>query len=132
MSRAALNRQLQVRARTGTLALSLDPFLVLDGVEPQEECGADGALGLPLHGNARTLNLEMSLATNIVSSAYFKFELLELCTLDEWLAEAARAVTHVLPWEPGMSARTPSGPAPRGPAMAAPSSEPPCRRCATV
>jgi len=106
MSRAALNRSLRQRQKDGTLELSADPFSILIGIEPQEE--ASGDRGLRIHGSERTFNIEEVLASSIVSHEYFRFTLLDFTTLDEWLVEADRVVTHVQPFEPGMDRKTPS------------------------
>lgn len=54
------------------------------------------------------MNMEGPLASNIVISKYFKFTLLPMSSLTEWLEEAEAAVQHVQAWEPGVSSRTPS------------------------
>lgn len=106
MSRSALNRSLRLRQREGTLEFSADPFAILIGIEPQEE--AAGELGLRIHGSERTFNFDEVLASSIVSHEYFRYTLLEFTTLDEWLDEADKVVTHLQPFEPGMDRRTPS------------------------
>ena len=106
MSRSALNRSLRLRQREGTLEFSADPFAILIGIEPQEE--AAGELGLRIHGSERTFNFDGVLASSIVSHEYFRYTLLEFTTLDEWLEEAERVVTHLQPFELGMDRRTPS------------------------
>lgn len=102
MSRAALNRSLAVRARSGRLLE--DPFDILLDYEPED---AHKAAALPIHGNARTLNMDGILATNIVQLRTFEQEVLSLSTPEAVWEEIIRTVHHVEPLKPG-TARTPS------------------------
>lgn len=102
MSRAALNRSLAVKARSGRLLE--DPFDILLDYEPED---AHKSAALPIHGNARTLNLDGILATNIVQLRTFEQEILSLSTPEEVFDEITRTVQHVEPLKPG-TARTPS------------------------
>jgi len=102
MSRAALNRALQVKARAGRLFS--DPFDVLADYQPDEE---HKAAALPIHGNERTLNMEGILATNIVQSRHFEEAILPLSSPEEVWEEVQRSVDTVEPMQPG-TARTPT------------------------
>lgn len=108
MSRSALARQLIYKVREGGGQLPThiaDPLALIDDLVPQSCSGL-----LPLTGNERTMNIENVLVTNIVQSKYFRNTLIPLSTFQEWFNEASTdgLITHVQPWEPGVSHRTPS------------------------
>jgi len=56
---------------------------------------------LPLWGNTQTMNLNNLVVTNILSSPYFKNDLIKLKTFHEVVDEIYYKVEHLEPWERG-------------------------------
>jgi len=56
---------------------------------------------LPLWGNVKTMNINNLIVTNILSSPYFKNELIKMKTLHEVIDEIYYKVEHLEPWERG-------------------------------
>jgi hypothetical protein len=60
------------------------------------------------HGNPKTMNMEGVLATTIVSSKVFRFDVLPLESVEDVIADIPAYTTHVEPWEAGVTPRTAS------------------------
>ena len=104
MSRAALNKSLQTKARTGKL--HADPFDILEPYLPSAEQARAGA-PVARDFSSRTMSMESLLATNIVTARAFEEEVLPLATVEDVWTAVCRTVTHVEPLRLG-SARAPS------------------------
>lgn len=69
--------------------------------DEEDETIKKKASALPLWGNTQNMNINNLIVTNILSSPYFKNELIKLKTFHEVIDEIYYKVDHLEPWERG-------------------------------
>jgi len=77
---------------------------IMDQPNPEEEEGEEPqpkGNSLTLWGNAKTMNMNNIVVTNVLSSPYFKNHLFKLKTYHEIIDEIYYKVEHLEPWEKG-------------------------------